>query len=321
MPKKSNSLELRDFLYLVISSLLMAYSIAAFTAPHKIVPVGLTGLATLFYATLNIPIGMFILVVNLILIFAQTKLVGAKTAKKTIFVIVFSSLMTDLFMKVIKVPAATNDMNLATVYGAILGGLSIGLAFKAGGTTGGTDILNQILQVKLRVPISYSMFVTNSAVIACTAFIFGLNGALYSLIFLYISTKMVDMTLEGMSIFRSVFIISNQANAIGTAIIEELRRGATLLDAHGVYSGKKVGFLVTAIKKGELPALQTLIYSFDPKAFIIVGEAKQVLGTGFSKLQDEVRFNFDEVSLLEYQEMRAQKEQDKIQEGKHSEKQ
>ncbi|NLM17134.1 MAG: YitT family protein [Candidatus Riflebacteria bacterium] len=316
MPKKSKSLELRDFLYLLMSSALLAFAVAAFSAPNNIVPTGVTGLATLIYASFGIPIGMTVLIVNVFLIFAQTKLVGAKTAKKTIFVIVLSSIMTDFLMKVVQIPAATNDINLATLYGSVLTGLGIGLAFKAGGTTGGTDIINQILQVKAKVPLSYSMLLSNSVVLAFTGFKFGMSGVLYSLIYLFISSKILDVTIEGMTVFRTVFVISNEAERIGTAIVEELRRGATCLDGRGIYSGKNVGFLVTAIKKGELPALQTLIYSFDPKAFVIVNESRQVLGTGFSKLQDEVRFNFDEVSLAEYQAMRAQKEEQKEQTSK-----
>lgn len=314
MGKTKDSLRFLDFFYLTFGSLLLGYAVAAFTAPNNIVPIGLTGVATILYGLKQIPIGLTVIIGNLLLIGLQVKLVGKKAAWKTIYVTFVSSLATDIMMGVYHfgeispvlsfldtlegyciVKPLTNDMLLTCIYGGICAGVGIGMAFKAGGTTGGTDIITQIIHFAYKLPIAHVSLCLNATVLSLAAYFKGMHLAMYSLIYVYVSSKVIDMMLDGVSNFRTVFIFTSEADVIGWGIIEELRRGATTLEGTGIYSGKKVNIVMTAIKRGELPLLRTLVYEFDPKAFIIVGDARQVLGQGFAKLEDEIRFDTSEV--------------------------
>ena len=314
MEKSKDSLRFLDFLYLTFGSWLLGYCVAAFTAPNHIVPVGLTGIATILYGIKQIPIGLTILLGNIILVAMQVKMVGKKTAWKTIYVTVVSSIATDLMMgaynfsnispslsfldsieKHFAVSPLTNDLFLTTLYGGVFSGIAMGMIFKTGGTTGGTDIITQIVHFKYKLPIAHVSLCLNAVVLLACAYFKGMHIAMYSLLYVYVSSKVIDIVLEGISNFRTVFIFTSEPDVIGWAIIEDLRRGATALEATGIYSGKKTNVLMTAIKRGELPLLRTIVYEFDPKAFIIVGDARQVLGHGFSKLEDEIRFDTSEV--------------------------
>ncbi len=314
MAKSNNSLRFLDFLYLTFGSWLLGYCVAAFTAPNSIVPVGLTGVATILYGIKQIPIGLTILIGNVFLVAMQVKMVGKKTAWKTIYVTVVSSIATDIMMGAYHfaefspylafldsleshfiVHPLTTDLFLAVLYGGIASGVAMGLIFKTGGTTGGTDIITQIIHFSYKLPIAHVSMGLNAAVLIACAYFKGMHLAMYSLIYVYISSKVIDIVLEGISNFRTVFVFTSEPDVIGWAIIEDLRRGATTLEGTGIYSGKKINILMTAIKRGELPLLRTIVYEFDPKAFIIVSDARQVLGQGFAKLEDEIRFDTSEV--------------------------
>ncbi len=314
MDKPKDSLRFLDFLYLTFGSWLLGYCVAAFTAPNHIVPVGLTGIATILYGIKQVPIGLTILLGNIILVAMQVKMVGKKTAWKTIYVTVVSSVATDLMMgaynfssispylsfldsieKHFAVNPLTNDLFLTTLYGGIFSGISMGMIFKTGGTTGGTDIITQIVHFKYKLPIAHVSLCLNAVVLLACAYFKGMHIAMYSLLYVYVSSKVIDMVLEGISNFRTVFIFTSEPDVIGWAIIEDLRRGVTALEGIGIYSGKKTNVLMTAIKRGELPLLRTMVYEYDPKAFLIVADARQVLGQGFTKLEDEIRFDTSEV--------------------------
>lgn len=314
MLKSRDSLKFADFFNLTLGSLILGYVVAAFTASNNIVPIGLTGIATIIYSLKQIPIGLTVLLGNIILIWLQIKLVGKKSAWKTLYVTFVSSFATDFMMgayhfgeispylsfldsieSYFVVKPVTSDLFLASLYGGICAGAGIALAFKSGGTTGGTDIITQIIHFKYKLPVAHVSLCFNAAILCAAAYFQGMHLAMYSLLYVYVSSKVIDMILEGVSNFRTVFIVSADANSVGWAIIKGLRRGATRFEGTGVYSGKKTNILMTAIKRGELPILRTIVYEHDPKAFIIVGDARQILGEGFAKLEDEIRFDISEV--------------------------
>lgn len=291
MAKSSDAVRPLDILYIVIGSILLAFSMVAFTVPNKIAPGGLTGIATILYFVIHLPVGITILAGNIILISLQAMIIGQRSAWKTLLSILINSAAIEIMMNVLPVPPMTHNPILAGLYGGILSGIGIGITFKAGGTSGGMDIVSQILHFRYRIPIGDVILVSNIAVTLLAGYSFGAELALFGLITVFFTSKVVDAVLEGMSVFRTVMIISKQSDVIGWAIIEDLRRGVTSLEGVGLYSGKPVGVLLTAVRRGEVPILRQIIYEHDPKAFVIVGDARQVIGAGFTKLEDEVRFD------------------------------
>ncbi|MEW6709751.1 MAG: YitT family protein [Candidatus Riflebacteria bacterium] len=284
-----HSVRLIDIFYLVFGSILLGFSLAAFTIPNKIATGGLNGVATILFYTVGTPVGLVVFGGNIILISLQAWLIGVKSAWKTLLSIVVVSATIEIMMNLLQIPALTRDPILACLYGGIFSGIGVGLAFKAGGTTGGMDIVSQILHVKYHVPVGDVILITNIMVTCLAGWAFGPELALYGLITVFFSGKVIDAVLEGMSVFRTVMIISSHSDEIGWAIIEELHRGVTCLNGYGVYSGKPTNVLLTAVRRKEMPILRNLIYDFDPNAFVIVGDARQVLGRGFIKLDEEVR--------------------------------
>lgn len=291
MGKRPDSLRPVDVFNMILGSLMLAYALVAFNAPNDIVPAGVTGIATIAYSVFGLPIGVTLLVMNIILIFLQAKILGTKSAGKTLFISIITSVAIDVMMQYSsKLAIVMTDPLMACLFGSLVAGTGIALTFKAGGNTGGMDIVSQIMQFKFKVPISDTLLFSNALVTVLAGFSFGMEKALYSIIYVFLSSRVIDAALDGMSVFRTVFIVTKEADVIGWSIIEDLRRGVTCLDGTGIYSGKPVNMLLTAIKRGELHLLRQIVYRYDPKAFVIVGDARQVLGYGFSKLEDEVRF-------------------------------
>jgi uncharacterized membrane-anchored protein YitT (DUF2179 family) len=290
MARKSESVRPLDIIYLVLGAILLAFSMVAFTVPNKIAPGGISGIATILFFVAKFPVGVTILAFNVVLIILQARIIGRGSAWKTLFSIIINSIAIEVMMNVIPVAPMTTNPILAGLYGGILSGIGVGITFKAGGTSGGMDIVSQILHFKYHIPIGDVTLVSNIIVTALAGFAFGTELALFGLITVFFTSKVIDAVLEGMSVFRTVMIISKQSDVIGWAIIEELHRGVTSLDGIGMYSGKPVGVLLTAVRRGELPILRRIIYETDPKAFVIVGDARQIIGQGFTKIEDEVRF-------------------------------
>jgi uncharacterized membrane-anchored protein YitT (DUF2179 family) len=278
-----------DVFYVIFGSILLAFSLSAFTIPNKIAAGGINGLATILFFTINMPVGVFVLVSNLMLIALQAHLIGKKSAWKTLLSIIVTSVSIELMMNVWQIEPLTRDPILACLYGGLLAGIGVGLAFKAGGTTGGMDIVSQVLHVRYQIPVGDVILLSNFLVTLLAGWTFGPELALYGLITVFFNGKVIDAVLEGMSVFRTVFIVSKNSDEIGWAIIEELHRGVTCLTGYGVYSGKDASVLLTAVRRKEVSSLRNLVYGIDPNAFIIVGDARQVLGKGFISFDEEIR--------------------------------
>ena len=260
-----------------------------FTVPNKIASGGLSGLATILFFAINLPVGVTLFLGNFFLIILQVKLIGKKTAWKTLLSVIVTAIFIEFLMNVVQLKALTKDPILACLYGGILSGIGIGLTFRAGGTTGGVDIISQILHIKKHIPIGDVILISNCFVTLVAGITFGPELALYGLITVFFCGKVIDAVLEGVSVFRSVLIVSKKSDEISWAIIEDLHRGVTSLDGHGVYSAVKTDILLTAVRRREIPILRRLIYTYDPSAFVIIGDARQVIGKGFIRLDDEVR--------------------------------
>lgn len=289
MAPAAGSVRARDIFYVVLGAVLLGFSLAAFTVPNKIATGGLTGFATILFYTIGLPVGGTILTGNVILISLQAWLIGRRSAWKTLLSIIITSATIEILMNVVQMKALTHDPILACLYGGIISGVGVGITFKAGGTTGGMDIVSQILHFKYHVPVGDVILISNVCVTGMAGYAFGPELALYGLITVFFSSKVIDAVLEGMSVFRSVMIITQHSDEIGWAIIEDLHRGVTKLEGTGVYTGLKNTILLTAVRRKEMPILRQIIHEYDPGAFVIVGDARQIIGKGFINLGDEVR--------------------------------
>jgi uncharacterized membrane-anchored protein YitT (DUF2179 family) len=289
-PAQPAPLRIRDIFYVIFGSLLSAFSLSAFTVPNKIATGGLTGIATIMYYTLGTPVGAVVFGGNLILIGIQAWLIGRRSAWKTLLSIIVTSAGIELMM-LLNMPALTKDPILACLYGGLLTGVGVGMIFRAGGTNGGVDIVSQVMHFRYHFPVGDVMLISNVLVTLLAGYAFGPELALYGLLTVFFSSKVIDAVLEGMSVFRTVFIISKFPDEISWAIIEDLHRGVTCLNGTGVYTAKPSNILLTAIRRKEMPILRQIIYDYDPDAFVIVADARQILGHGFIRLSDEINMD------------------------------
>lgn len=292
MARETRSSSFWDIVWILIGSAVMSFGLISFTIPHKIAAGGLTGLATVLYHGVGLPVGTVVLIGNLFLVAMQFYLIGFRSAWKTVVSVIFTGICIDGVMKL--VPESTlnlagDDPILACLYGGLLTGVGVGIVFRAGGTTGGVDIVGLILNRLYRYPIGDSILIVNFLITLSAARVFGPKLALYGLLTAFFSGKVIDAVLEGMASNRSVLIISKAPDEIAWAIMEEMNRGVTAIDGRGMYSGKPTNVLLVAARRMEMPQLRSLIYEFDPDAFVIVGDARQVFGQGFVDLGEQVR--------------------------------
>ena len=181
------------------------------------------------------------------------------------------------------------DPMLATIFGGVLMGLSLGLVFQQGATTGGTDLLARLLKLKLAwLPMGKLLMGIDLAVILAVAAVFGaLKTALYGLVALYITSIVMDGVLYGMDKAKVAYIISDRNQEISEAIFRGLDRGVTILHGQGAYTGKEKDVLMCAFKQREITAIKAAVKEVDPNAFLIVCDAHDVLGEGFKEYKKD----------------------------------
>jgi uncharacterized membrane-anchored protein YitT (DUF2179 family) len=172
------------------------------------------------------------------------------------------------------------------LYGGVLDGIGIGLVFRAQGTTGGIDIVARFLQRWRGIAIGRSLLVMNGLVFAAAAYLFSLDKLLYALLVAFISGRVIDVVLEGASYARQALIITKQPDRMRRAIIEQLDRSVTLLEAEGGYTSTTRTVLLSVVAQSEVSLLKAIIREHDPDAFVIVGNVNEVLGEGFRPVNE-----------------------------------
>ncbi|MBN6186938.1 YitT family protein [Aneurinibacillus sp. BA2021] len=201
---------------------------------------------------------------------------GVKTLYGT-FVLPLFVLLTEGWQTI------THEPLLAALYGGVGVGVGIGFVFRAGASTGGTDLLAQILHRYFGLSLGVAVLLIDGLVVVTAAFVFGPEKALYALITLYITGKTIDAVQIGLGYAKMAFIISNHRDAIRDAILYEMDRGVTRLAAHGGYTDEERPVLMCVVAQNQLARLKTTVERIDPDAFVIVSDANEVLGEGFRR--------------------------------------
>lgn len=275
---------LTDFLFIALGCLVQAVGMVVFMVPANLISGGISGLAQVLNHLTGWPIGMMTLIGNIPVLLLGWRYLGRiQFAVRTLAAILLFSVFTDLLYFIFPNPALTDDLFLNTVFGAVIMGLGFGLVYLGGGTSGGSDIIGRILNQRLGFSITYAYMATDTISILLGALVFGWKLGLYAIIVVYISGKAAEVISEGSSSFRQAFIISDAYDQISEKIMKEMEHGVTILHGAGGYSGKEKEILYCVINRGEVNTLKKLVAESDPNAFVIVGQANEVLGEGFQK--------------------------------------
>lgn len=270
-----------SFAIITIGSLLTAVGLDMFLIPNKIAAGGVSGLATLAFHLFGSPVGLTMLAINIPLFIASVKALGPRFGIKTLYGFLTLSVFVDLLEPVLTSP--TSDPLLASVYGGVITGVGLGVVFRAGGTTGGTDLAAQLALKYFSTSSGQALLFIDGLVIFLAGLVFSAELALYAMISVFISSRVIDVVQEGVGFGRAAFIISDHEQEIAEAVLNDLERGATFFEGKGAYSLNKKGILLTVVNRSEVSRLKKLVSEIDPSAFVIVANVNEVLGEGFKE--------------------------------------
>lgn len=279
---------IKPYFWITLASAVFALGFNWCYVPNQISLGGITGLGQIINAAVPaVPIGTAVILLNIPLFLLGWRLLGGRLLVTSLFAMAVSSLGVDLLSACYAF--APMDPMLACVFGGVLVGLSLGVVFLQGATTGGTDLIARLLKLKFGwLPMGKLVMAVDLAVIAAVALAFrSLNSALYGLIALYISSLVMDGVLYGMDNAKVAYIVSGHPQIIIQAIGAELQRGVTVLHGAGAWSGEDKDVLMCAFKQRQIVDLKRAVKEADPAAFLIVCNAHEVLGLGFRDYQKD----------------------------------
>lgn len=294
--KKSITEGLKTYLWIIAGSIITGASINIFMVPYKIAPGGVSGIATVLYYITGgkVPVGIAMLTLNIPLFIVGIRFIGKGFAVRTLFSTILLSVIIDTTVGIsrqfvdsalVKLePYPSNpDLLLYSLFGGFLMGVGLGMVFRAGATTGGTDLAARIVHHFIpSFTIGKILLFIDTSIIFLAAVVFNsFILGLYAIVTLYISSKVIDAILEGVNFAKAVFIISDSPDEISARIMSDLDRGVTALKGSGMYTNNDKRVLLCVLHRGQIPKLKAIALSVDAKAFIILTDIREVMGEGF----------------------------------------
>lgn len=272
--------KLKKYSTILLGTFIVAMSLDLFLVPADIAPGGLSGVSIILHHLTNIPVGISILVLNIPIFLWGLRNFNISFMLSSLLGMFALSAFTDAFAFLKPV---TSDILLSAIYGGALMGLGLGLVFQAGSTTGGTDIAAQILKKRFpSISVGRFVLIIDAFIVLLAGLVFGRwEVILYSAAALYICSYIIDLLVEGIDFAKVAYIISDTPEKISAQISETLERGTTALHASSHYSGANKTVLMCVVKKYEITKLKKIIKLVDKNAFVILSDAREVLGNGF----------------------------------------
>lgn len=269
-----------EYIFVIVGAAVIAFGFNVFLFPNQVASGGVSGISTILHGLFGWNAGLVQYAFNIPLFIAGVLILGKKFGVKSLvgtLALPFFVLVTD------NVDAWTMNPLLGAIFGGITVGLGIGLVFKGNASTGGTDLLAQIITKFTGLTLGTSVLLIDGIIAVSAALVFDIEKGLYALIGLYVTTKTIDIVQLGFSQSKMVYIITNQEAAIRDAIYAEIDRGVTKLPAIGGYTGEERPVLMVVVYQTEFTKLKQILKTVDPAAFVIVSDAYEVLGEGFKR--------------------------------------
>lgn len=284
--KKSLKTHIKDYIIITIASFFYGLAISQFLDPNDIAPGGVSGLAMIMNRIINIEVGTIILILNIPILMLGLYKFGIKFLISTIYTTVVASMFTNVLAQY---PPITTDPLLATICGCAIASIAIGFIFKAGATTGGTDIIVKVLRLKFpHLKTGRLFLICDMVVVLLSAFIFDTtDAALYAAIGVFLMSIVFDIVLYGADGAKLIYIISNQWQNIATRLLLELDVGVTYLEGEGAYSNEKKRVIMCVVRKQIAPQVEEVVKEEDGNAFMIVSSAAEIYGEGYKNIFSE----------------------------------
>lgn len=284
--KTKRKLYIKKYAYevflLILGCFIMACATSFFLLPNQLSSGGFTGLATISYYLLKIPVGTTIFILNIPLFILSYFRMGKKFLIKSIL----ATSLLSLFINILeKFPLLTQDRFLASIYGGIVMGIGSSITLRASSSTGGSDLLTYIIRSYIPHYSTSSVIVIIDIIIIALNVIFfrDIEIGLYSAITIYLMGKMIDIIFEGVNFTKMMFIISDKYEKIAKEIGNKIERGSTGIYAKGMYTNEEKMMLLCVGSRNEIARIKQIVVSIDKKAFIIISNARETWGKGFKK--------------------------------------
>lgn len=266
------------YMQFLLGLLLVSIAFNTFVLPNDIV-YGVSGLGVILYRTFNISPSIVILVSSVILLILSFFILGKEKTKNSIVGSLLYPVFVELTSHLVKyIDLGSTETIVIVVFGSVLSGLGLGLIFKSGFTTGGTDILNQIVSDKAKISIGKSMLFTDGIIILSSLFVFGWQKFIYSIINMYIISVMTDKVILGISNSKTFYIVTEHEEKVKNFVLNYLSHGVTVLEARGGYTNSKQKVIMCTIPTSEYFKAKEGIHAIDKNAFFLVTDAYEVYG-------------------------------------------
>lgn len=258
-----------------VGALLAALALEEFLVPNRIFDGGVVGLSMIASYLSKLPLGLFVLVLNLPFLAVGLKQLGRRFVLLALYAIASLSLWLAVFGAL---PRITQDLFLATVFGGMMLGIGVGLIIRNGGCLDGTEILAIIISKRIAYSIGEIVMFFNVFIFGAAGLIFGLERALYSIAAYIIAFKMIDLIVEGLDESKSIFIISERTDEIARAIMDEMKSTVTIIKGMGGYSKKETDIIYVVVQRLEVPKVKEIAKRVDSGSFISIHDVHEVLG-------------------------------------------
>jgi len=269
----------KHFIGIVIGATIVSVSINSLIIPNEIADGGVTGIAIILHYLFNWPVSWAVLLLNLPLFFLGLRMVGRDFL---VFSIVGVAVLSATLSLTTHLPVLTHDTLLAAISGGVLSGIGMGIIFRSRGSLGGTDILAVLLNRTTSFSVGQILLGIDAVIFLGAAILFRPEMAMYAMIYMFIATRVVDLVQEGLSLSKSVMVVTTQPQRIAEEIMAKLERGVTLFQAIGAFSGEAKQVVYCVINRSELSQIKEIVRDKDPQAFVAISEVPEVVGEGFS---------------------------------------
>ncbi|MGN0941884.1 MAG: YitT family protein [Selenomonadaceae bacterium] len=282
----------------VLGCLISTSAINLFLMTNHLLSGGLTGIGIIIYYLTGLPVGIQVLIYNVPLFIWAYKVMGKEYIASTIFGTVMFSVCVDV-TQFLRDYQPVDDPMLAAIFGGVFVGTGYGIVFRSNGTTGGLDIASAIIKKYYSINMGMMNFMFNCVIMAASMFIFGPKPAMYTLICMFVSATLTDKVVAGFITRKAVLIVSEQSAMISEGIIHEMGRGVTFLHAEGAFLHRAERVIFVVVTLTQIAKLKSIAYRYDPAAFMIVVDANEVMGRGFTmplvKIEEMVRKRDEEM--------------------------
>ena len=271
-----------SYTQILLGALIGGAAYPLFLTPNRIAPGGITGIAMILNHLLSWPVGTVSLILNIPLFLIGYRTMGRIFAFRSLL----ATLLFSMFIDILPLQPLTTDPLLGTLYGGVMLGIGLGLIMRGGATTGGSDMIARMVHKRFQyISVGSFLFAIDFAVVLAAGFLIGTTEALYALISIFLTAKVMDVIVIGFSSNKACFVISSRWKEISDRILQDMNRGVTQLTSRGAYTGEERPTLLCVISRSEIMAFKRILREEDENAFVIIVEAHEAIGDGFSMLE------------------------------------